>query len=98
MTRFVPNPNFEKEFTPELYGVLNEAADAIQENAEGIVDEDTGYYNEHFEREETAGGVTLGNSDFAAHIIEFGDAQQGPQAPLRGGVEAAGLRFEESDK
>lgn len=36
---------------------------------------------------------TVGNTDIAAHLIEYGSKNNPPYAPLRRGVTAAGLRF-----
>lgn len=98
--KFVPNKNFAKEFaqTPACRALVKRAADAVEENAKAIVEEDTGHYNRSFERRATPLGLILGNTDFAAHIIEFGSAMHGPQAGLRNGSRAAGLRLEETSK
>ncbi len=98
--RFKPNPNFAKQFalTPACRAMVNRAADAVEANAKQEVNDDTGHYGRSFERKQTPEGVVLGNKDFAAHIIEWGSVDNAPQAPLRNGSRAAGLRLDEKSK
>lgn len=47
---------------------------------------------------ESDGNVYLSNSDHAAHLKEFGSSRNAPTAPLRRGVQAAGLRFKDEGR
>lgn len=54
----------------------------------------TGNYVDSIE----SGDDFVATTDPAGHIIEWGSAKTAPQAPLRRGVRAAGLRLNESPK
>lgn len=44
----------------------------------------------------TPDGVAVVNTDYAAHLMEFGSARNPPHAPLRRGVQSAGLRLDDN--
>lgn len=101
MTRFyVPNPGFSKEIMGErdfMDGLKGEAEKA-KSYAENFSPVRTGAYRDSFEVVEDGGNVYLSNTDWKAHWIEWGNAHQAPQAPLRRGVQAAGLRFKDEGR
>lgn len=43
--------------------------------------------------ESNADGVTVANTDYGAHLQEYGSKNNPPHAPLRRGARAAGLRL-----
>lgn len=46
---------------------------------------------------EVDGQIVLGNTDYGAHLDEFGSRNNPAYQPLRRGIRAAGFRFEESE-
>lgn len=55
-------------------------------------------YASRFRLRVLTNSVRVINTDIAAHLIEWGSANNPPYAPLRRAVRAAGLRLEESLK
>lgn len=50
-------------------------------------------YRGRFKRRVTATSAQVGNTDIAAHLIEYGSVNNPPYAPLRRAVKAAGLNL-----
>lgn len=95
MARFVANPAFRRELqsTPEFRGGLAkitvEVAASIK--AAALPFRDTGHY---IDSVRPRGGRVYLERHFA-HIIEFGSVNNPPQANVRRGVNATGLRFQD---
>lgn len=97
MSGFKLNPNLTKELARQPW-----AREMLQENAEAVEQEArrasplggdfVGYYGRFKVRVHRL-SATVGNTDIAAHLIEFGSVNNPPYSPLRRGVTAAGLRF-----
>lgn len=102
MNRFVPNRNLERDLKRDLRyrAMLRDAGEKVKSRAKSLAraHEMTGDYIESIDVTDSPDGVTVGTDDFAGHIIEWGSVNQPPQAPLRRGVRAAGLRFDEQSK
>lgn len=94
MGRFIPAASLDRVVSdatrPERRSV---AAEVVQVASESNND-DTGAYDRSLGVFEDRRGIGAESTDFAAHIIEWGDLRQAAQAPIRTGAEAAG-RFEE---
>lgn len=102
---FVPNPNLAEDLIgdPDVREGLTEAA----EEAKPLVEQELQGIgapwmpragHELLEVESDEEGVYLVNTDWAAHLMEFGSVKNPVHAPLRRGAAAAGLRVEESPK
>lgn len=67
----------------------------VEKRAKGAAPTFTGHYARSFtvvwDGERNA--WLVGNTDIAAHLIEFGSVNNPPFAPLRRGTTAAGLRL-----
>lgn len=100
MPAFTPNPNFERELAgqTEYQRGLLAAAKPLKAAVESVAPHRTGYYARSIEVVEVDGRVVLRTTDPFGHLIEFGSSRNPPFAPLRRGVRAAGLKFEESPK
>jgi hypothetical protein len=96
MARFVRNRAFEREigatpgFQKGLAQTTLRVADAIENAAQPF--RDTGQYIRKVKARKTR--VYL--EPHFAHIAEFGSVNNPPQANVRRGVKAAGLRYEDS--
>lgn len=102
MTGIKLNPNLVRELAREPWAreMLQENVDAVKTGAERnspLGSDFVGYQGRFKTRVSTATG-TVGNTDVAAHLIEYGSVNNPPYAPLRRGVSAAGLRFVDSDE
>jgi hypothetical protein len=104
MARFyVPNPGFSTEIMKE-----RATLDGLAESAEGAAQMARNFAGrpwmpragagEQIQVVESGGNVYLVNQDHAAHLKEFGSRRSAPTAPLRRGIEAAGLRFKDEGK
>ena len=97
---YVPNPLFEKRMSVdrEYMDALFESARqvAVEVRAEAPVQ--TGDYRKSIRARRDMFNVTVGTDDFAGHIIEWGSINSPAQAPLRRGILAAGLRFDEASR
>ena len=98
--KFKPNRNFERQMqeSPGMRAELVRNAEKAKRAAIASVNRDSGDYQQRFEIVATGDGVVLANTDFAAHIIEWGSVENPPQAPIRRGVRAAGMRLDEIQK
>jgi hypothetical protein len=106
--RFVTNPALvaELETEPDLHAMLWEEAEKVKVMVEAIAPvgnsdpgaRGAGYYKRHVVVVEDKGQVCVGDTDFAAHFVEWGSVNNPPYAPIRRGVRAAGLDLRESPK
>lgn len=106
MSRFRRNAGLEHELraTSEFRRELARAAEPARARAEGFAKAASGPWlprrgsgtNQTIVVDISADGVRLVNLDHAAHLLEWGSANNPPHAPLRRGVRAAGLRLEEN--
>lgn len=89
--RYRPNPFFEEEVRtqPRFQRGLRSIAKAVAAFVIAAAPERTGYYKEHVK----AVGAGVEADDSYWHWIEFGSVNNTPQAPLRRGFRAAGLRL-----
>jgi hypothetical protein len=100
---FKANKNLTKELAREPWAreMLQENVDAVEEEAmraSPLGSDFVGYYGRFKTIVRRLTG-TVGNTDVAAHLIEFGSVNNPAYAPLRRGVQAAGLRFaDDSDR
>lgn len=95
---FKVNPRLAKELAREPWAreVLQENTDAVLEAAKRespLGDSDFTGYQDRFKTRVGQLSATVGNDDIFAHGIEFGSVNNPAYAPLRRGVQAAGLRF-----
>lgn len=101
--RFRPNPRLAAELArqPEMRRTLAELAEPAKDQANLIVRliGPRGWMPRHrgdpVQIRTEDGEVRLVNTDYAAHLQEFGSVNNPPHAPLRRGVRAAGLRLDE---
>lgn len=106
MTRFyVPNPGFSKEIMdePETLEGLAESAEGARQHAENFAAAAGGPWmpragEEQIQVTESGGNVYIVNTDHAGHLLEWGSKNNPPHAPLRRGVQAAGLRFKDEGR
>lgn len=93
------NPRLAAELaaSPGVAGALEVAARAAKRQAEAASPKGgpAPGYAARF-RVTTGATVRLENLDIAAHIVEWGSANNPPYAPLRRGTRAAGLRITET--
>lgn len=95
---FRPNPNFEAELRKDpgyRQGLSESAKGALAACQAAAPHGATDHYAESFVIADDGENVTIGNTDFAAHLVEWGSVNNPAYAPLRRGVRAAGLRLAE---
>jgi hypothetical protein len=97
---FIPNSNFLEELRaqPEHDEALAAAAEAAKPEAETRATRIMPRNPDAFEVQVDDAGVRLVNTDYGGHLEEWGSINNPPQAPLRIGVRAVGLRLEEHPK
>lgn len=97
---FKPNPAvvLELEVEPPFDVMLKGRAEDAKREAEAVAPVHTGYYHQRFLLTKAGKRYRVGNSDFAAHLVEWGSVRNPPYAPLRRGVQAAGLHLVEDPK
>lgn len=96
---FRRNPRLEEQLQPQVNEGLVKAGEAVKDFAEKFAPRGaTKHYANSFVVIEDGDVVAVGNTDFAAWWVEVGSVNNPPYAPLRRGVRAAGLRFEEQSK
>lgn len=99
---FKPNRQVRAEITkqPEFQAHLMRNAVRVKTTAERIAPKGTSHvgYARRFRLRRLTAAVRVLNTDIAAHLIEWGSANNPPYAPLRRAVLAAGLRLDESLK
>jgi len=100
MARFVLNRHLERDLERELAYKrgLHEKAEEAARNAKAVAPVLTGAYRDSIQATEEGGEVFVVAKDWKANFIEFGTVNNPPKAPLRRGVQAAGLRFKASRK
>ena len=103
MTRFyVPNPGFSREIMrePETLDGLAESAEGAARHAENFAGRPwmPRPGGEHIVVVQEGGNVYIANKDYGAHLKEWGSKNNAPIAPLRRGVQAAGLRFKDEGR
>jgi hypothetical protein len=98
--RFKPNPALvpELEAGAAFQALLEGKAGEVRSGAEAAAPVHTGHYKDRFYQSKLARGYRVGNTDFAAHIVEWGSVNNPPYAPLRRGVQAAGLHLHDPGK
>jgi hypothetical protein len=74
---------------PAVKAVLAETAEEAKRIAEQVAPRSSGAYSERF----VVNGTSLGNTDPAAHIIEWGSSDTRPHGTLRKAVAAVGARW-----
>lgn len=98
---FRPNPTFAAEMarTPRMQRVLLEAAQAIADEGRNAVpvgdDPRRGHIRDRIRATQQHGDTRTEIDDPFGHLAEWGSVNNPAYAPLRRGVEAAGLRFRE---
>lgn len=97
---FLPDPGFLDDLRGQ-----DEFKETMREQAEGVGSIAKNFANrvmpsqpEQFEVSDIDGGARLTNTDYGAHLDEFGSAKNPPNAPMRRAVRAAGIRLEEEPK
>ncbi len=97
---FIPNPDFLRELAeePGYRDALRQQAEGVRSQVRLIAPIESGDYRDSIVVTEDEQGVYVGSTDFAAHIVEWGSANNPPYAPLRRGVTGAGLRLREEPK
>jgi hypothetical protein len=97
-SNFLPNPGFERALlaNPELLPLMRLFAEAGAAGARRVAPRHTGAYADSISASfGTEAGIVTGrvaSSDFFAHGIEHGSVNNPAYAPLRRGVQQAGLR------
>lgn len=96
--RFIPNPLVIPEL--EAAEAYDEARKQIGESIKGNVEQiapsgASGQYHDSIEVDDEG---SVGTTDPFGHLVEWGSVNNPPYAPIRRGVELAGLRLEEIDK
>jgi hypothetical protein len=94
MSLFTPNPDFETELNadPETQAAMMTFKDIALAAAQDAAPVLTGKYRDSLFADEDGVGST---SSFWA-LIEYGSVNNAPSAPLRKGVEAAGVGWSDS--
>lgn len=97
------NPHLDAELRRVIRPALLTAANAVRDKAESYDDAAHGPWMPRKRgpvmRAELDGErAVVVNSDYAAHLIEFGSQNNPAHAPLRRAVRAVGLRFKAASK
>ena len=97
---FIPNKNLGKELEaqPQYNSGLAKAAEPAKAAAEKFAPRIMRRNPQAMQIVVEGRKVYLGNTDYGAHLAEYGSVNNPPYAPLRRGVRAAGLKFIESSK
>jgi hypothetical protein len=101
MAIFTPNPRFLKELTeePDYAEGLKKAAGPAASKAESFAHHAMPRPGRRrVEVVEADGKVYISNTNYGAHLEEFGTAHSPVYAPLRRGARAAGLTLKEASK
>jgi hypothetical protein len=103
-SRFVANRKFEADIRsqPGYRQALEEAADVVRDRAAQFADQAHAPWMKR-QREtivvsKDADSVSVVNTDYAGHLMEWGSKNNPAHAPLRRGVRAAGLHLVEQSK
>lgn len=91
MTSFIPNPDFEELLSadPETKAAMDSFKEAALAGAQAAAPVRTGRYRDSLFIDEEGLGTTSG----IWSEIEYGSVNDSPSAPLRRGVEAAGVEW-----
>lgn len=102
---FLPNPKLDEELAanPEIREGLKASAEPGRVQAEAFARDAGGPWMPRAGQElvqilEDDTGIYLVNTDYGAHLMEWGSVNNAPHAPLRRGALAAGLRVVEDPK
>lgn len=101
MSRFLPNPNFEREaeLDPRLLAqrakLAREVADLVAANSANIMPRKG---HKVAEVVQEGGTVYVVHTPHGAHIDEFGSRNNPPRAPIRRAADALGLALRESPR
>lgn len=100
MRGFIPNPGFIEELKRDsaYQDALEEKAEAVRAAAKPLTPRILPRQAEALEVQTDEDGVRVVNTDSGGHIAEWGSVKTPPHAPLRRGVQAAGLRLAEEPK
>lgn len=86
----------------EMKGVIAKATEAVADRARGFAPVEEGDYRDGIETDMVDGPDgpvgRVNATDWKSHWIEWGSRNNAVHAPLRRGVRAAGLEFEESGR
>lgn len=103
--RFRPNPDFLDQLarTQEVREATRAGAEAVAQEAEQLADAASAPWlprrgsgtNTTFVVADDGETIAVVNTDHAGHLVEWGSENNPPHAPLRRGVHAAGLHFDE---
>jgi HK97 gp10 family phage protein len=94
---FKPNKNLENDLRKDIgyeEGLLAKAAEAA-DAAKTFAPVRTGAYRDGIKAQKVGGKVYVSGTDWKSNFIEHGTSKMPPQAPLRRGVRAAGMRLKE---
>ena len=94
MATFEPAADLEDQIRELVRDQVREVAEEIAGNAEANITFPGGRSGP-VEVQDTERGCTVGLMGPFGHIEEWGSVNSGPKAPLRRGVEAAGVEFAE---
>lgn len=99
MFSFRPDPGLARSLqrSAEVKAVLFARGEEIKQHAEAIAPHGTGspHYADSFVVVEEDGEVRVGNTDWTAHLLEWGTVNHPPYAVLRRAAQAAGLELRE---
>lgn len=100
MGLFVPNPRFAAELKSQdgIKQSLADQAEAVRARTEPTVPRILPSGPKALEVQTDEDGVRVVNMDHGGHIAEFGSVKFAARAPLRRGVQAAGMRLAEEPK
>jgi hypothetical protein len=96
--RFTPNPAFEAELAadPATHGAMVSFGRTALAGAQAAAPVRTGRYRDSLELLDDGEQVALISTSSLWGLIEYGSVNNSPSAPLRRGVEAAGLPFSDT--
>lgn len=91
------NSSFDADQAKEadFLAAMEEAANAVLAAIAAAAPVRSGYYVDSLSVSIDGDVITVGTTDFAGHMVEWGSINNAPYAPVRRGVLAAGLRLEE---
>ena len=104
MSRFVPNRDFADDLRnePEYRQALNDSAEVVSDHASSFARHAQAPWmkrqSDTIVVSTEGDDVAVVNTDYAAHLMEWGGRNNPAHAPLRRAVRAAGLHFKEAPK
>lgn len=96
MRAFVPNANFDLMADDEVRANLTRLMEPVRQQVVAVAPVHTRRYARSIVVVEIDGRVYLGSTDPFAHLVEWGSVNNPAYAPLRRGVQNAGMRLEET--